>query len=393
MSEPNVQTDLVTCPICDRQVPPGEFCGACGAHLLSDRADAHGRKHAFAAHPGEHMVHLSVISTLLPHLPHRRTAPFRVALVIVLLLLATLGFLRLSGPAIAVAVLAVPVLYLVYLYEVEVYEDEPVLVVGSTLVVGIALGIPWALITGPLVTQQLLTNLTQGPSLASVVLAGIVLPLIAQALMLVGPLIVYVIRRSYDEALDGFTFGVACALGFTLSTTLIEVWPELSQGLISPTTSLTYMLDVVQRGLLVPLLNASTTGVIAGAFWLNRGELRRHMSHNLFSSIPSAIAIAAILQAALGVVNVLISNEVGVVIVYTLAVGLLLFWVRIAIHHMLLAEAVDVVIGELAPCSHCHRMVPRMAFCPHCGIATRATPKSGVGRAGRASRKGATRPG
>jgi RsiW-degrading membrane proteinase PrsW (M82 family) len=338
------------------------------------------------------VIHLSVISTLLPHLPHRRSAPFRIALVIVLLLLAALGFLRLSGPAIAVAVLAVPVLYLVYLYEVEVYEDEPLPVVGSTLVAGIVLGIPWALITGPIVTQQLLTNLTQGPSLASVVLAGVVLPLIAQLLMLVGPLIVFATRRYYDEALDGFTFGVACALGFTLSTTLIELWPELSQGLISPTSSLTYMLDVVQRGLLVPLLNASTTGLIAGALWLQRGESRRHMSHGLFSSVPSAIAIAAILQAALGAVNVLISNEVAVVIVYTLAVGLLLFWVRIAIHHMLLAEAVDVQIGPLAPCTHCHRMVPRMAFCPHCGIATRATPKSGEGRSGRAVRKGAIRP-
>ncbi|MEP7104785.1 MAG: PrsW family glutamic-type intramembrane protease [Chloroflexota bacterium] len=391
MSEKPVATDLVTCPSCEREVPPGEFCGVCGAHLFSE-SGAGGRRHAFAAHPGEHVVHLSVISTMLPHLPHRRSAPFRIALVVVVALLAGLGFLRLTGPAIAVSVLAIPILYLVYLYEVEVYADEPVLIIGLTFVVGAVLGVPWALVTGPIVTQQLVTNLTQTPSLQSVVLAGILLPLVAQVLMLVGPLIIYVTRRFYDEALDGFTFGVACALGFTLTTTLIELWPELANGAITPTTSVINALDVVQRGLLVPLLNASTTGLIAGALWLRRGEMRRDVAHGLFSSVPSAIAIAAILQASLGVVDVSISGSAIVVMIYVLAVVLLLFWVRIAIHHMLLAEAVDVEIGPLAPCSHCHRMVPRMAFCPHCGIATRATPKSGEGRAGRAVRKGAVKP-
>ncbi len=389
MSEQPAPPALVTCPVCEREVPPGEFCGVCGAHLFSESGASH-RRHAFAAHPGEHVVHLSVISTLLPHLPHRRSAPFRIALVVVIALLAGLGFSRLTGPAIAVAVLAVPILYLVYLYEVEVYADEPFLIIGLTLVVGAVIGVPWALVTGPIVTQQLVTNLTQSPSPGSVVLAGIVIPLVAQVLMLVGPVIVYATRRFYDEALDGFTFGVACALGFTLTTTLIELWPELANGTVSPTAPLNNALDVVQRGLLVPLLNASTTGLIAGALWLRRGEMRRHVAHGLFSSVPSAIVIAAVLQAALGVVNVLISNSAVVVVVYVLAVVLLLFWVRIAIHHMLLAEAVDVEIGPLGPCSHCHRMVPRMAFCPHCGIATRATPKSGEGGAGRGARKGAT---
>jgi len=385
--------DLVTCPICERQVPPGEFCGACGAHLLSDAADAHGRRHAFAAHPGEHVVHLSVVSTLFPHLPHRRAAPFRIVLAAVLVLLVALGFLRLTGPAVALAVLAVPVLYLVYLYEVEVYEDEPVLVIGATFVVGLVLGIPWALTTGPVVTQQLLTSLATGPSGTSVLLAGILLPLLAQVLMLAGPAIVYFIRRAYDEALDGFTFGVAGALGFTLSTTLIELWPLLAQGPVSTSNSLNFVLAALHRGLLVPLVNGSTSGLVAGAFWLHRGEVRRQVTHNLFSSVPSALALAAVVQAALGLVSVLVDSEVAVVLVYALALGLLLLWVRIAIHHMLLAEAVEVEIGPLAPCTHCHRMVPRMAFCPHCGIATRATPKSGEGRTGRTLRKGAARPG
>jgi hypothetical protein len=59
--------------------------------------------------------------------------------------------------------------------------------------------------------------------------------------------------------------------------------------------------------------------------------------------------------------------------------------VRVAIHHYLLAEAADAgtEVGPMMPCSHCHYVVPRMSFCPHCGVATRSTPKSGSGTAGR----------
>ena len=37
--------------------------------------------------------------------------------------LLVLGYLRLTGPSIALAALAVPLLYVLYLYEVEVYVD------------------------------------------------------------------------------------------------------------------------------------------------------------------------------------------------------------------------------------------------------------------------------
>jgi rRNA maturation endonuclease Nob1 len=53
---------------------------------------------------------------------------------------------------------------------------------------------------------------------------------------------------------------------------------------------------------------------------------------------------------------------------------------------MLLAEAVTAEIGPAVPCAHCHRIVPRMAFCAHCGVALRATPKTGQRRVAHAVR-------
>lgn len=384
----DIALDLVTCPACQRAVPPGEFCGACGAHLLSETdVRGHQRRHAYAAHPGEHVIHLSVVSTLLPHLPHRRSTPFRVALVVATVVLVALGLARMTGPAVAAAALVVPVLYLLYLYEVEVYADEPVWVIGSTVMVGALLGVPWALYAGPRITGAVVENVGQGVPVSSLLVAGVVAPVAAQVLMLAGALVVFATRRFYDEALDGFTFGAAGALGFTFSTTLLNLLPDVQQGLFSATPPLVNALEVIQRGLLLPFLNASTTGLIAGALWLRRGEIRRHAGHHLFSSVVVAAVIAAVFQVLVASAGILLPSAVLDVAVSALAVGVLLLWVRLAIHHMLLSEAVEVEIGPDMVCTHCHRVVPRMAFCPHCGIATRATPKTGEGRQGRAVRK------
>jgi hypothetical protein len=203
--------------------------------------------------------------------------------------------------------------------------------------------------------------------------------------MLGGALFLY-FTRSYDEALDGFAFGAAGALGFTFTSTLVFLFPELQQGLFSTVPPLTGALRIVQSGLLVPLISASTTGLIAGALWLRRGSVRSHAAQSWTTSPWASIGVAAAAQVGLALVNILVSGSTVAVLIYGLVAAGLLVWVRAAIHHMLLSEAVLVKIGPDSVCSNCHRVVPRMAFCPHCGIATRATPKSGDGRNGRTVR-------
>jgi hypothetical protein len=138
--------------------------------------------------------------------------------------------------------------------------------------------------------------------------------------------------------------------------------------------------------LLIPLLHASTTGLIAGTLWLRRGPTSRARPRAWVPTLGGAVLVAALANVSLGVVAVLLSDALVQVIAAGLVVACLLLVVRLALHAMLLAEAVEVAIGPDGPCSHCHRMVPRMAFCPHCGIATRATPKVAAGRVGRVVR-------
>ena len=370
----------ITCPVCGRTVPEGRFCGACGAHLDDAEGGSPSRHHAFAAEPGEPLIHPSVISTLFPHLPHRRTAPFRIALLLSGFLLLVFGALGLTGPLIAVAALAVPLLYLLYLYEVEVYEDEPFLVIGATFAVGIVLGAIWANFAGRYETETLLQNAVAGAGATPDIVAGVVLPVVEQALMLGGALIVYIVAPRYDEALDGFTFGAMAALGFTLAAVIVDLAPTLQLGLVSSDPASQHTLVAVERGLLVPFLNASLTGLIAGALWLRRGRVRALPSLGWTTSLPVAIAAAVVIRAGLGMLNIFVTSSAVIAATYFGVTVAVLLAVRIAIHHMLLAEAVEAPIGPPTPCVHCHHLVPRMAFCPECGIATRATPKTGVGR-------------
>jgi RsiW-degrading membrane proteinase PrsW (M82 family) len=376
----------VECQACWRKVPPGAFCGVCGAHLSTAGRPGVNRRQAYAADPARHVYAPEIISTLLPHLPRRRSAPFRLALLVTLAMLALLGLLQVAAAALAVAALAVPVLYLVYLYEVEVYENEPFQVVGLTVLGGAILGGVWAFLVGSTITQQSLVTAAFGLSLDRVMVAGVLLPVAGQVLMLVPAILLFVIRgRRFDEALDGFTFGAASALGFTLATTLVELFPELSAGPLTTIGSLDNGIDIVVRGLMIPLINASTTGLICATLWLIRGRRRRELHHTL-ASLPSSAISAVLAQGLLGVSAVALHQPWEQLAVYV-AVGLvILLLVRFALHSMLLAEAVEVGIGPPFPCSHCHHVVPRMAFCPSCGIATKATPKTGAGRQDRGVR-------
>jgi len=149
-------------------------------------------------------------------------APFVLLSLIFVLLLAAL---RLYTSALIGAALLLPILYLVYLYEVDVYETEPVLVVGATFVTGAVLGMGYALVTGHFISGTI-GGTQQGPFVS-----GVVLPLIAQLLMVVGPLLL-LSHSQFDESLDGLTFGVTAALGFTGASALCATATSLGQMIV-----------------------------------------------------------------------------------------------------------------------------------------------------------------
>ena len=63
-----------------------------------------------------------------------------------------------------------------------------------------------------------------GTSTSYILLTGVGLPLLGQALMLVGPLALYVARPRFDHLLDGLVFGAASGLGFAAAQSIIYSW-------------------------------------------------------------------------------------------------------------------------------------------------------------------------
>ncbi|HEY1162487.1 MAG TPA: PrsW family glutamic-type intramembrane protease [Candidatus Dormibacteraeota bacterium] len=358
---------LVLCPHCGMTVPEGDFCGHCGAHLTTASTT---RRHAFAAVPSESVAHLSVISTLFPHLTHRRGGAFRWSLIGGSALVVLLAAMHLFAPATAVATFLLPALYLLYLYEVEVYESEPWLVIGVTMVAGAILGFAFTTTLGSALAQLDIT----GDSSTAFLLAGIVVPIAGQALMLVGPLFLYMFRSRLREPLDGLTFGAASALGFTLASSLTAVWPLIAGPLIGIGSPVDWALRLLQAGILISVINASTTGLITASLWLHRYDLRRSRGA-WYANILTTLVVALGAQIVVGALSFVIPDLITQVVITALATVALLLYLRLVIHRALLAEGAVHEIGPDAPCPECHRVVPTMLFCPACGVNRSASSK------------------
>lgn len=363
------------CPYCGELVPPGIFCGHCGAHF----SDAGGRSRLghYAAAPHEHVLRTSVISTLFPHLPRRHAHLFREVFVAGLAIVVLLGALRLYAPALPAAALLLPVPYLLYLYEVEVYESQPWRILLGTLGVGAVLGVGYSLGFGQVVHPSF-NGTSQGA-----LFSAVPLPVVAQVLMLVGPILL-LSRAGFDEVLDGLSFGVSSALGFTVASVIAGYWHTLTAPLLgSASTSAEEITGLLRAALLAALVNAATTGTITASLWLWRHGHSRKWHVHILLGLPAAVVIALVAQVALGLISYFVTSLVLVAVIWAIAAATLLVWVRICLHNGLLEEGAERNIGEPSACSECHHMVPYMYFCPSCGVARSAGPKQFRGVASR----------
>jgi hypothetical protein len=141
---------------------------------------------------------------------------------------------------------------------------------------------------------------------------------------------------------------------------------------------------LLRAGILLSLVNASTTALIAAAIWLQRYD-RRRLGRPWTTNILAAVIVAIGAQVVLGLVASLASDLVAEVAVRLLATLGLLMYLRLVIHQALLVEGAEHEIGPDSPCPECHRMVPTMAFCPACGAARAAASKHSRPRVGGAA--------
>lgn len=356
------------CPHCGNDVPEGDFCAQCGARLPggNHRFDP-ARSSAFVTHPYEPVMHLSIITTLFPHLDRQRSRQAQWLLLAGVLVVLLFGLGRFIPLAIVFAALLLPVLYLTYFVLTDIYDDAPRRVLGATFVTSLILGAVLSLMVARIILSQRLLGFGIRPGY--VLLTGIVVPLIAQVLMLVGPLFLYLRMPHFDEPLDGFVFGAAAGFGFATAQSVIYSWLLIVGPFHQTALSLAGIAHLIWTVLFVPLLDAASTGLICVALWLSRDPPQVTHREELLGQWKVAIPIALLGQIVPSLGVDLVGNQTLALVWYGVATAIMLVLLRVQVHYVVLAHARAHGTVTMAICPHCQHAVAEGAFCAHCGLA------------------------
>ncbi|HZN84554.1 MAG TPA: zinc ribbon domain-containing protein [Mycobacterium sp.] len=368
------------CRICKTDVPAGEYCGLCGCHLTPRRGEGPDwlRIKDFGAAPGEHLLQPSLASSLFPHLPPRSRTVFRIGLAVVLVALVVFALLRLPAALVTVASLGFPFLFLLYLHESDGFQDIPTRTWALTAVLGIGLGVGWVLLTGALVARSYGIALGAGVVGARMLKMGVGIPLGGVILMLMPAVIVRLLRPPTRESLDGFMIGALGSLMFTAAATLTRLAPQFGTGVVSRRPMDSLIVEAGIRGVAVPLTAAAAGGLIGAALWFKRPPSKEKQHPGVVRALLVSFAVAVLaVYLGLGLVDVSHFPQVWMLVLYLAVALLALFLLRVGLHLALLHEAHDEIQSdEPLLCPHCGHVVPDMAFCPACGVATRASSRS-----------------
>jgi hypothetical protein len=293
-----------------------------------------------------------------------------VAGVAVILLLAGLG---LYPMALVMAAALVPLLTSLYVYDVDVYEDEPLRVIGLTMLGGLIAG----LITGVVARVLAPADATSlSFSTAKVVgIRGVFIPLLGLVLSLIGPVILLNYER-FNDALDGVTFGVSSASMFAGTALLVQVSSLFQAGFRPGGAQGPWIVRLLGLGVALPLLFTGVGGAVCAALWLRfRAPLRDRGALGLLGNPPVAFLAGAALLVAGSVVQSVVSGGIALAALLVLDIVVLL-WLRYAIHIGLLEEAREIDIGPEITCPNCRRPTPNHSFCINCGVSFQALPKA-----------------
>lgn len=361
---------VLSCPSCHNQVPEGTFCVICGVNL----AEGGRSRREFSAAPGENVMRPMPLSTIFPQLPDAEMTNFYLAVGIGLAVVVVLAVLGLFPMALVAAAALMPLITTVYVYDVDVYEDEPIRIIGMTMIAGAIAGV----VIGALARAWAPVDVTSlsGPGMSDTLVRSVVIPLLSVALVLIGPLVLLRYKR-FNDVLDGATFGVASAVSFAGATLLVQAAPYFSVGLRPGGDVTGWVIRLLSLGVLLPLLYAGAIGIACGALWLQyRAPVRDRTLLGPLGNPVIAVPGAAIALIA-GAFALELSNRWVTLVCLIVLDVLVLIGLRLVIHLGLMQEAAERDIGPGIRCPNCGHDTPLHTFCSNCGISLQALPKAG----------------
>jgi hypothetical protein len=363
---------LITCNQCGNQVPRLKFCIRCGDPLTDEYAAESTRedRRRFAAAPDERVRAVALVSTLFPQLPRADMRTFRLAFAAGVAIIVGLALLGYFPIALAAAAVLVPLLMVLYLWDVDIYEDEPLWIIGATMLWGAVAGIAY----GGLV-RGLPTGGFGRSELADISLSGVGLPVLEGALMIAGPLLL-LRSKAFNDVLDGATFGAASAVAFSGAHLIVQALPIFGAGLRPQGDPLPWVVQLLSLGVLQPVIAAGAVGAFAAAIWLRyRAPVTDRNALGLAGQPLVALVGALVLLVAAGLAKTLLTL-IPQTLVLALIAAVALLWLRQALHLGLLQESREISVERDIRCPNCGLTTPEHSFCGNCGISLRALPTS-----------------
>lgn len=356
------------CPNCS--TPHSEaarFCEKCGTplHAVLDRSNH------FVADPDEPVRALALMSTLMPHLSGRRHHLYRNVITLMLmasLLAAAFGSLALS---LVLAAVALPIAIVIYLQDHDVWHGEPITLIGVGLVLSIALGVGVGFLQNSLNSTGLLLSATGNlPSTSTVLLVGIVVPVVTFIALLIGPMIATSrpeFRHPVDEVVVSTLAGAALSLGYC-----IVVQQGAFTRLMATAGDPAHVAFIaLTLGFLQPIIFATATAV--AVVRLREPGTNKPAGIGIGLALVVVYQLAATLLAPYGTKGIVVTTFVAL-----LLVGAGLIATRQDLHNALIAEAnLALQGGQVARaadvddvCAHCGASMDEgAAFCQSCGTA------------------------
>jgi len=290
------------------------------------------------------------------------------------------------GVAIVIASLIVPAAMLVELPKRDLLENEPRWGAPAMLAWGLLVGVLVSAINAALVAELWIDGAALhvgaagfggaaaeregGAPIVLLLLGGIVMPAVAIALTVAGPVGLrrYPIFR--NEVMDGVTLGGAAGGGFATGSTLVFVWPMVAAGRSGGGSAADWTATLIGLFLTRPLIFAIAAALVCVGLW--RVAITQH-SPDLV--VPAACGVGGVIVFALGD---LVAQPQGarVELLWHLVAVVGLIFVARPFAAGALAQDRRLVASSRARiiCPSCRSMTPPGQFCAVCGRPLAATP-------------------
>lgn len=363
------------CPRCHDAVPVGVFCGRCGADMTRPQSDRFVvlRPQTYVAAPREQVLVPMITSTLFPELFQEYRNPYRIGMAIMLAGVVVLSFLGWLAPLIALVALGVPALFMLYLWQSGALHDVPVGWLTAAAALGAGCGVGWVWFTGAVVARAYGVPMAAGFLLEDLAGIGLVFAVGGAILMVLPAVVIRVLmRRRPRESLDGFSIGALGALSFTAAGTTTRLAPQLVAGLLENVLPIRRFTGAVLFGIAAPLTAAALGGLIGILLWFRPGPIaRRHRGRVRAVLLVFTLLVVVIYTAIWLIDDSPLSRwpQLGLHILMTV---IALIVTRYGVQLALLHEQQDPPSCQPVLCANCDRVVPEMAFCPACGLASHA---------------------